>query len=46
MAKLAGAIPEVAYRAEGSVHDDVPYRLLAPRTRARNVQIFFMTGGG
>ena len=31
MAKLAGAVPEVAYRAEGSVHDDVPYRLLAPR---------------
>jgi hypothetical protein len=30
MAKLAGAIPEVAYRAEVSVHDDVPYRLLAP----------------
>ncbi|HMF36743.1 MAG TPA: hypothetical protein VKF17_08890, partial [Isosphaeraceae bacterium] len=31
MAKLAGAVPEVAYRAEGSVHGDVPYRLLAPR---------------
>ena len=31
MAKLAGAVPEVAYRAGGSVHDDVPYRLLAPR---------------
>ena len=34
MAKLAGAIPEVAYR------------LLALRTCARNVQIFFMSGGG
>ena len=31
MAKLAGAAPEVKDRAEGSVHEDVPYRLLEPR---------------
>ena len=31
MAKLAGALPEVRNRAEGLVHEDVPYRLLAPR---------------
>jgi len=31
MAKLAGALPEVKDRAQGSVHEDVPYRLLAPR---------------
>ena len=43
MAKLAGAIPEVAYRA-GLVHTRA--LLLALRTCARNVQIFFMSGGG
>jgi flavin-dependent dehydrogenase len=31
MAKLAGGLPEVRNRAEGLVHEDVPYRLLAPR---------------
>ncbi len=31
MAKLAGALPEVRNRADGLVHEDVPYRLLAPR---------------
>ena len=31
MAKLAGALPEVRNRAEGLVHEEVPYRLLEPR---------------
>jgi hypothetical protein len=31
MAKLAGGLPEVRNRAEGLVHEDVPYRLLEPR---------------
>ena len=31
VAKLAGALREVRNRAEGLVHEDVPYRLLAPR---------------
>ena len=31
MAKLAGALREVRNRAEGLVHEDVPYRLLEPR---------------
>ena len=31
MAKLAGALPEVRNRADGLVHEDVPYRLLEPR---------------
>ena len=31
MAKLAGALREVRNRADGLVHEDVPYRLLAPR---------------
>ena len=31
MAKLAGALPEVRNRADGLVHEDVPYRILEPR---------------
>ena len=31
MAKLAGALREVRKRAEGLVHEDVPYRILEPR---------------
>lgn len=31
MAKIGGGLPEVRNRADGLVHEDVPYRLLAPR---------------
>jgi Kef-type K+ transport system membrane component KefB len=44
MAKLAGAVPEVAYRAKGSVHDDVPYRLLAPQHEVGAVLLVGVTG--
>jgi len=45
MAKLAGALPEVRNRADGLVHEDVPYRLLAPRHATVFTDLVALTRG-